>query len=532
MAALTQGRTRPTSSGHVDGRRRRDGRRHPRRVPRRCRVGGHRRSIPTSWACARCSTTCAAGSPRTATRSARPSPSPRAAPTCAPTDDPMARMAVVRELDDDAAARRSRARAADYLVVARRRRRACRVIGFCMGGMQTLKAAATGRFDRAVAVLRDDPSCPTTGRGGGVARAARDRGATCARRSRSSVAPTLHARRTTSTRCAPRGRIGPTARSSCTPTPSTASCTRRSVRRTAPTTPPTRGVAPSSGSGCRSLTHVAAGGFTAGTATIMFTDLVGSTEMRTRLGDAAADDVHRNHDRLARRSVDEHGGTLVKRLGDGILATFGAAADAVAAATTTSSARSTAPAGRRRGPRRLAVRIGSAPATSVGGRRLSRYAGCHGGTPVRPRRAAGSILSTTSSRGLARGRTEHSSGSSANSNSRVSPSRSRRTSRVGAAPSAMLRRSRPHCSRMPPSCRSQAATPERVAPAACSGSRRRPTVRASHCISRRTWRRQDPPGRGARTRSPRRRRAGAARPLRRAHLGAVHAVDRGNPTRW
>ena len=31
------------------------------------------------------------------------------------------------------------------------------VMGFCMGGMFTLKAAGTGRFHRAVRVLRDDP---------------------------------------------------------------------------------------------------------------------------------------------------------------------------------------------------------------------------------------------------------------------------------------------------------------------------------------------------------------------------------------
>src|SRR5262249_34314509 len=41
------------------------------------------------------------------------------------------------------------------------------VLGFCMGGMQTLKAAATGRFDRAVAfygMIR----LPDDWRGGGV----------------------------------------------------------------------------------------------------------------------------------------------------------------------------------------------------------------------------------------------------------------------------------------------------------------------------------------------------------------------------
>jgi class 3 adenylate cyclase len=46
------------------------------------------------------------------------------------------------------------------------------------------------------------------------------------------------------------------------------------------------------------VTAVAEGGLTAGTATILFTDLVGSTELRTRLGDLAADEVRRAHDQL------------------------------------------------------------------------------------------------------------------------------------------------------------------------------------------------------------------------------------------
>ena len=38
------------------------------------------------------------------------------------------------------------------------------VTGFCMGGMFTLKAAGTGRFHRAVGVLRDAPGAASTGR--------------------------------------------------------------------------------------------------------------------------------------------------------------------------------------------------------------------------------------------------------------------------------------------------------------------------------------------------------------------------------
>jgi len=68
------------------------------------------------------------------------------------------------------------------------------------------------------------------------------------------------------------------------------------------------------------------------TATILFTDLVGSTEQRARLGDVEADLLRRDHDALLAAVVDEQGGTVVKTLGDGMMATFASAADAVAAA--------------------------------------------------------------------------------------------------------------------------------------------------------------------------------------------------------
>jgi carboxymethylenebutenolidase len=60
-----------------------------------------------------------------------------------------ARMAHVRELDDDIQIGDLEA-AADYLVI-HDDVREIYVIGFCMGGMQVLKAAATDRFDKAVA---------------------------------------------------------------------------------------------------------------------------------------------------------------------------------------------------------------------------------------------------------------------------------------------------------------------------------------------------------------------------------------------
>ena len=67
------------------------------------------------------------------------------------------------------------------------------------------------------------------------------------------------------------------------------------------------------------------------TAIVLFTDLVGSTELRSRLGEAAAEDLRRQHNALVTGGVTGSGGTVVKNLGDGFMATFGGASDAVAA---------------------------------------------------------------------------------------------------------------------------------------------------------------------------------------------------------
>ena len=68
------------------------------------------------------------------------------------------------------------------------------------------------------------------------------------------------------------------------------------------------------------------------TAIVLFTDVVGSTELRSRLGDDAAEVVRRRHDRLVTEAIEANRGRLVKNLGDGLMATFAGASDAVAAA--------------------------------------------------------------------------------------------------------------------------------------------------------------------------------------------------------
>lgn len=65
------------------------------------------------------------------------------------------------------------------------------------------------------------------------------------------------------------------------------------------------------------------------TVTLLFSDLVASTELLQRLGDTAGAKIFREHTELLRRAVDHHGGNVVKRLGDGILATFPSASAAV-----------------------------------------------------------------------------------------------------------------------------------------------------------------------------------------------------------
>jgi class 3 adenylate cyclase len=67
-------------------------------------------------------------------------------------------------------------------------------------------------------------------------------------------------------------------------------------------------------------------------AVVLFTDLVGSTELRGRLGEEAADELRRTHDQLLAQAVEASNGSVVKGLGDGVMATFAGAADAVAAA--------------------------------------------------------------------------------------------------------------------------------------------------------------------------------------------------------
>ena len=67
-------------------------------------------------------------------------------------------------------------------------------------------------------------------------------------------------------------------------------------------------------------------------ATVLFSDIVGSTQQASALGDAAWTDRLARHDALARDQVSRNGGRVVKTTGDGFLAVFDGPARAIRAA--------------------------------------------------------------------------------------------------------------------------------------------------------------------------------------------------------
>lgn len=67
-------------------------------------------------------------------------------------------------------------------------------------------------------------------------------------------------------------------------------------------------------------------------ATVLFTDIVSSTETAARLGDLAWRRLLDDHDDVARSAVLAYGGRLIKSTGDGILATFDAPSRAIQSA--------------------------------------------------------------------------------------------------------------------------------------------------------------------------------------------------------
>lgn len=71
---------------------------------------------------------------------------------------------------------------------------------------------------------------------------------------------------------------------------------------------------------------------------VMFTDIVGSTELAQRLGDDTALELVDTHDAIVRAAVSQHGGRVIKHTGDGIMAVFVSPVQTVKAACTIQTA--------------------------------------------------------------------------------------------------------------------------------------------------------------------------------------------------
>ncbi|MCC5950915.1 MAG: AAA family ATPase [Acidimicrobiia bacterium] len=65
---------------------------------------------------------------------------------------------------------------------------------------------------------------------------------------------------------------------------------------------------------------------------VVFTDLVASTETAALVGDVAAQEFRRSHFDAVAEIVNRHDGNVIKTMGDGVMAVFGSATDAVTAA--------------------------------------------------------------------------------------------------------------------------------------------------------------------------------------------------------
>jgi class 3 adenylate cyclase len=94
---------------------------------------------------------------------------------------------------------------------------------------------------------------------------------------------------------------------------------------------------------------------TASVRAVLFTDLVGHTEMMSRLGDHKGREVLREHEQITREVLTRHNGTEVKTMGDGFMASFDSAQRALQCAVTLQ--RSFAEYSKS-GPTELKVRVG------------------------------------------------------------------------------------------------------------------------------------------------------------------------------
>ena len=89
--------------------------------------------------------------------------------------------------------------------------------------------------------------------------------------------------------------------------------------------------------GARSYARPTAAGADRILATVLFTDIVNSTEQLRAMGDAAWRDVVGQHNEMTKFELDRYRGRLIKQTGDGVVALFDGAARAVECAAAISA---------------------------------------------------------------------------------------------------------------------------------------------------------------------------------------------------
>lgn len=88
---------------------------------------------------------------------------------------------------------------------------------------------------------------------------------------------------------------------------------------------------------------------------VLFTDLVGSTDLMARLGEAVFDELRRAHFAALAQAIEQTGGEEIKNTGDGVMATFGSVVDAIGCAVAMQQATDRQA---RTGEASLAIRVG------------------------------------------------------------------------------------------------------------------------------------------------------------------------------
>ena len=137
------------------------------------------------------------------------------------------------------------------------------------------------------------------------------------------------------------------------------------------------------------------------TRSILFTDIVESTATFGAIGERAATRLRERHFRLLKGQVDRHGGRTVKTLGDGLMAVFESASDAIDCGIDLQRMVSADAAGV--GGVDIAIRIG----ISTGDVRVSDDGDCHGQAVIEASRlcshaGGGDVLLSEGTRLMAR----------------------------------------------------------------------------------------------------------------------------------